>query len=179
MLKNKAPQENIDIYVWEGKSDIYDRIVRCLVSSEVDVIRADGMDVLPEQPGLSPSIAIISVTMIDGGRFNADDWQKAQGMPIIWVAEAPRAYDSRVYPPEYSHILMLDFTCAELRRLVFGLAGELQGGAKTSQERDPLIAESEVMKTLLKETVAFADCDSNVLIGGETGVGKELSLIHI
>lgn len=173
MLKNKAPQENIDIYVWEGKSDIYDRIVRCLVSSEVDVIRADGMDVLPEQPGLSPSIAIISVTMIDGGRFNADDWQKAQGMPIIWVAEAPRAYDSRVYPPEYSHILMLDFTCAELRRLVFGLAGELQGGAKTSQERDPLIAESEVMKTLLKETVAFADCDSNVLIGGETGVGKE------
>jgi len=88
-------------------------------------MRADGMDALPEQPKLSPSIAIISVTMIDGGRFNADDWQKAHGMPVIWVAEAPRAYDSRVYPPEYSHILMLDFTCAELRRLVFGLAGEI------------------------------------------------------
>jgi DNA-binding NtrC family response regulator len=29
------------------------------------------------------------------------------------------------------------------------------------------------MRTLLKETVAFADCDSNVLITGETGVGKE------
>ena len=64
MQKIKAPQENIDIYVWEGKSDIYDRIVRCLVSAEVDVMRADGMDMLPDQPKLSPSIAIISVTMI-------------------------------------------------------------------------------------------------------------------
>ena len=140
MLKNKSPQENIDIYVWEGKSDIFDRIVRCLISSEVDVIRADDMDLVQDQAKVSPSIAIISVTVIDGGRFNADDWQKAHGMPVIWVAEAPRAYDSRVYPPEYSHILMLDFTCAELRRLVFGLAGELHRNTKAAQERDPLIA---------------------------------------
>ena len=131
------------------------------------------MDLVQDQAKVSPSIAIISVTVIDGGRFNADDWQKAHGMPVIWVAEAPRAYDSRVYPPEYSHILMLDFTCAELRRLVFGLAGELHRNTKAAQERDPLIAESEIMRTLLKETTAFADCDSNVLISGETGVGKE------
>ena len=71
MLKNKSPQENIDIYVWEGKSDIFDRIVRCLISSEVDVIRADDMDLVQDQAKVSPSIAIISVTVIDGGRFNA------------------------------------------------------------------------------------------------------------
>ena len=173
MIKNKLPQENIDIYVWEGKSDIFDRIARCLVSADVDVIRADGMDMVQEQIAQSPSIAIISVTVIDSFGFNAQDWQRTHGMPVIWVAEAPRAYDSRVYPPEYSHILMLDFTCAELRRQVFALAGELHRQGKTAQERDPLIAESDVMKALLKETETFADCDSNVLISGETGVGKE------
>ncbi|GGI53985.1 sigma-54-dependent Fis family transcriptional regulator [Oxalicibacterium solurbis] len=173
MIKNKPPQENIDIYVWEGKSDIFDRIARCLVSADVDVIRADGMEPLPEQVAQSTAIAIISVTVIDSSGFDAQDWQRTHGMPVIWVAEAPRAYDSRVYPPEYSHILMLDFTCAELRRQVFALAGELHLHGKSAQEHDPLIAESDVMKALLKEAETFADCDSNVLISGETGVGKE------
>lgn len=172
MIKNKPIPEDIDIYVWEGKSDIFDRVARCLVSAEVDVIRADGME-LSEVSASSASIAIISVTVIDGFGFNAQEWQRTHGMPVIWVAEAPRAYDSRVYPPEYSHILMLDFTCAELRRQVFAVAGELYRHGSAAQERDPLIAESEVMRTLLKETQAFADCDSNVLISGETGVGKE------
>lgn len=173
MIKSKVAPENIDIYVWEGKSDIYDRIVRCLVSADVDVIRADGMDFMQEQAPVSPSVAIISVTVIDSFGFNTQEWQRTHGMPVIWVAEAPRAYDSRVYPPEYSHILMLDFTCAELRRLVLSVAGELQRNGSASNPRDPLIAESEVMRNLLKETRAFADCDSNVLITGETGVGKE------
>ena len=43
-MKSKTPQENIDVYVWEGKSDIYDRVVRCLASFEIDVIRADLLD---------------------------------------------------------------------------------------------------------------------------------------
>src|ERR1700704_5574687 len=124
-MKNKTPQENIDVYVWEGKSDIFDRVVRCLDSFEIDVIRADHVDLVQDQLTASPSLDIISVTVIDRFGFNADDWQRTHSMPVIWVAEAPRAYDSRVYPPEYSHILMLDFTCAELRRLVFSLAGEM------------------------------------------------------
>lgn len=172
MIKNKPIAEDIDIYVWEGKSDIFDRVARCLVSAEVDVIRADGMELSELSPS-SASIAIISVTVMDSFGFNTQEWQKTHGMPVIWVAEAPRAYDSRIYPPEYSHILMLDFTCAELRRQVFALAGELRRHGGIEQERDPLIAESDVMRTLLKETKAFADCDSNVLIAGETGVGKE------
>ncbi|WP_293781041.1 sigma-54 dependent transcriptional regulator [uncultured Oxalicibacterium sp.] len=173
MIKNKPLPDNLDIYVWEGKSDIFDRIARCLVSAEVDVIRADGMDQLGDLSPTSASIAIISVTVIDRPGFNAQEWQRTHGMPVIWVAEAPRAYDSRVYPPEYSHILMLDFTCAELRRQVYTLAGELQRHGHVGQEKDPFIAESDVMRSLLRETQAFADCDSNVLIAGETGVGKE------
>jgi DNA-binding NtrC family response regulator len=131
------------------------------------------MDLVQDQVTASPSLAIISVSVIDRFGFNADDWQRTHGMPVIWVAEAPRAHDSRVYPPEYSHVLMLDFTCAELRRLVFSLAGEMHNNGMAAQTRDPLIVESDVMRALIKESVAFADCDSNVLITGETGVGKE------
>jgi DNA-binding NtrC family response regulator len=171
-MKNKQPQENLDIYVWEGKSDIAERISRCLSNPEIGVIRADGMDLTQDQVTRVRSIAIISVTVIDSFGFNAQEWQKTHGMPVIWVSEAPRAYDSRVYPPEYSHILMLDFTCAELRRLVLRVAGELHA-AHSPSHTDPLIAESTVMRQLIGETVAFADCDSNVLITGETGVGKE------
>lgn len=179
-MKNKPPQENIDIYVWEGKSDIIERISRCLISSEIDVIRADEMDLALDQVTRPRSIAIISVTVIESAGFRPQDWQKSHGMPVIWVAEAPRAYDSRVYPPEYSHILMLDFTCAELRRLVMSLADELHGSKSPTYTHDPLIAESDIMRHLLKDVVAFADCDSNVLITGETGVGKEriAQLLH-
>jgi DNA-binding NtrC family response regulator len=172
-MKNKASQEHIDVHVWEGKSDIFDRIARCLASFEIDVIRADHLDLTQGQVSLTPSLAIISVTAIDRSGFNVTEWQKMHGMPVIWVAEAPRAYDARVYPPEYSHILMFDFTCSELRRLVWRLAGEMRSHPMSAQPRDPLIAESAVMQSLLKEAHVFADCDSNVLITGETGVGKE------
>src|SRR5690606_40862176 len=118
--------------------------------------RADGMEPLPEQAAQSTAISIISVTVIDSFGFDAQDWQRTHGMPVIWVAEAPRAYDSRVYPREYSHTLMLDFTCAELRRQVFAVAGELQRHGSAGNPRDPLIAESDVMRNLLKETHAFA-----------------------
>jgi len=174
-MKNKRQPDDFDIYVWEGKSDIVERISRCLASSEIGVIRADGMDLTQDQVSRTrAAIAIISVTVIDNSfGFKADEWQKTHGMPVIWVSEAPRAYDSRVYPPEYSHILMLDFTCAELRRLVLRVVGELHSPQSLLRADDPLIAESSVMRELLDESMAFANCDSNVLITGETGVGKE------
>jgi transcriptional regulator with PAS, ATPase and Fis domain len=44
----------------------------------------------------------------------------------------------------------------------------------------PVVADSEPMRVLLKEVSAFAGSDHNVLIKGETGVGKELvaQLLH-
>lgn len=173
MLKTKLPRNNIDVYVWEGKSDIFDRVARCLASVEVDVIRADNMDLVQDQLSGSISLAVISVSAIDRYGFNINDWQRTHGMPVIWVAEALRACDARVYPPEYSHILMFDFTGAELRRLVFQLAGQLHRHAGIARESLPLVAHSEVMRALIREAQAFADCDSNVLVTGETGVGKE------
>ncbi len=179
-MQNKPLPESLDIYVWEGNSDIAERISQCLASFDIEVIRADGMPVTRDQVSLRSSIAVISVTVIEHVEFSIDAWQKAHGMPVIWVAEVGRTANPRVYPMEYSHILMLDFTCAELRKLVFRLAAELHASASAANEPQPLIAESESMQMLVAEAEAFADCESSVLITGETGVGKEriAQLLH-
>ncbi len=61
--------------------------------------------------------------VIDTGALVLRDWQATHGMPVIWVGAAPRDNDPAMYPAEYSHILPLDFTCAELRGLVHGETG--------------------------------------------------------
>lgn len=172
-MRNKQLLDDLDVYVWEGKSDIADRVAHCLASFDIDVIRADGVEISRERSQSRPSIAVVSVTVIDNARLNARDWQLGQGMPVIWVSAAPRERDPRVYPPEYSNILTLDFTGAELRTLVFKLANALHAADGKGEPVDPLVAHSEVMLNLLREVDTFADCDSNVLIHGETGVGKE------
>ncbi|MQR01395.1 sigma 54-interacting transcriptional regulator [Glaciimonas soli] len=179
-MQNKPLQESLDIYVWEGNSDIAERISQCLASFDIEVIRADGMPVTRDQVSLRSSLAVISVTVIEHVEFSIDAWQKAHGMPVIWVAEVGRTANPRVYPIEYSHILMLDFTGAELRKLVFRLAAELHASASADREPPPLIAHSEPMQMLVAEAEAFADCESSVLITGETGVGKEriAQLLH-
>lgn len=169
----KPPLDDLDVYVWEGKSDIAERVAHCLASFDIDVIRADGLEVLPERPVARPALAVVSVTNIDGSRLKARDWQLGQGMPVIWVSAAPREKDPRVYPPEYSNILTLDFTGAELRTLIFKLAAELRSADGKVAQSEPLVANSPAMLALLGEVDAFADCDSNVLVHGETGVGKE------
>jgi len=179
-MQNKPLQESLDIYVWEGSSDIADRISQCLASFDIEVIRADGLPVTRDQVSSRPSLAVISVTVIEHAEFSVDAWQKSHGMPVIWVAEVGRTANPRVYPVEYSHILMLDFTCAELRKLVFRLASELHASASADRSPQPLIAQSESMQMLVAEAEAFADCESSVLIIGETGVGKEriAQLLH-
>ena len=66
-----------------------------------------------------------------------------------------------------------DFTAAELRTLVFKVAGVVREQGSRAKAAEPLIATSACMRVFLSEVEAFADCDSTVLIRGETGVGKE------
>lgn len=172
-MRSKQQFDDLDVYVWEGKSDIAERVAHCLASFDIEVIRADGSEMPRERMQSRASIAVVSVTVIDSARQAVRDWQLGQGMPVIWVSAAPRERDPRSYPPEYSNILALDFTGAELRTLVFKLAGELKAADGGGAPSDPLVAHSEVMLNLLHEVDTFADCDSNVLIHGETGVGKE------
>ena len=35
------------IYVWEGQADIAERVERCMVNLDVDVVRADGLNLSP------------------------------------------------------------------------------------------------------------------------------------
>ncbi|MGG1943909.1 sigma-54 dependent transcriptional regulator [Trinickia sp. NRRL B-1857] len=172
--------EELDIYVWEGKADIVERVVRCMSSFDVDVIRADDMTNAPERNPSRASLAVISVSVIGGSGAKLRDWQAHTGMPVIWVGALPRERDPAMYPPEYSHVLPLDFTCAELRGMVTKLLTQLRAHAAQALAPTVLVAQSECMQALLHEVDTFADCDTSVLIRGETGVGKEriAQLLH-
>ncbi|GAA4334504.1 sigma-54 dependent transcriptional regulator [Pigmentiphaga soli] len=172
-MKNRQNNDDLDVYVWEGKSDIAERVARALGNYDVDVIRADTIAVSPETVRNRTSIAVISVTAIDKPDFSARDWQAGHGMPVIWVAAEARGHDPGSFPPEYSNILTPDFTAAELRSMIFKLAGELRESARSARASEPLVAKSACMQIFLSEVETFADCDSNVLVHGETGVGKE------
>ncbi|CAB3760581.1 sigma 54-interacting transcriptional regulator [Paraburkholderia humisilvae] len=172
-MRTPAHIDEVDLYVWEGKADIIDRIARCMAIFDVEVIRADGTVPSPQRLAARPSLAIVSVSAIDTGALMPADWQAAHGIPVIWVGAAPRDRDPATYPPTYSHILPLDFTCAELRGMVGKLVVQLRAHGARTLESTALVASSESMQMLLREVDTFADCDTSVLLHGETGVGKE------
>lgn len=178
-MRNTNAIEGLDLYVWEGKADIVDRVARCMSSFDVEVIRADNEELSAERTAMRPSLAIISVSMIESGAAFLRTWQAEIGMPVVWVGAA-RDHDPSLYPPEYSHILPLDFTCAELRGMISKLAVQLRAHAAKALEPSTLVAHSNCMQALLQEVDTFADCDTNVLLHGETGVGKEriAQLLH-
>ncbi|MFL9988977.1 sigma 54-interacting transcriptional regulator [Paraburkholderia sediminicola] len=179
-MKTITKIEELDLYVWEGKADIVDRVARCMASFDVEVIRADNAALSPERTSVRRSLSIISVSVIDTADFVVSDLQATHAMPVIWVGAVPRDHDPTTYPAEYSHVLPLDFTCAELRSMVTKLALQLRAHSARTLESDTLVANSECMQALLHEVDTFADCDTSVLVHGETGVGKEriAQLLH-
>jgi DNA-binding NtrC family response regulator len=179
-MRTTTPIDELDLYVWEGKADIVERVARCMASLDVDVIRADDTAISPQRLAARASIAVVSVSVIDTGALVLRDWQATHGMPVIWVGAAPRDNDPAMYPSEYSHILPLDFTCAELRGLVSKLMIQLRAHSAQTAGADVLVAESESMRALMKEIDTFADCETSVLVHGETGTGKErvAELLH-
>ncbi|WP_322101965.1 sigma-54 dependent transcriptional regulator [Paraburkholderia sp. J41] len=179
-MRTTTPIEELDLYVWEGKADIVERIARCMASLDVEVIRADDTAVSAQRMAARASIAVVSVSAIDAGALVLREWQATHGMPVIWVGAAPRDNDPAMYPAEYSYILPLDFTCAELRGLVTKLVLQLRAHSAQTAAADALVAESEPMRALMREIETFADCDTSVLVHGETGTGKEriAELLH-
>lgn len=169
-----SPIDSLDVFVWEGTSGIADRVARSLASFEVEVIRADG---LLEPPGearaLRPAIAIVSVSLMNAPRSSVQVWLAGQGMPVIWVAAHDREVAPGFYPHVYTNILPPGFTGPELRTLVMRLAGEVRQSAPAAPAPEPLVAVSATMRELLAEAQAYADCQANVMVYGETGVGKE------
>lgn len=100
----------------------------------------------------------------------------------LWggAGAAPRDHDPTIYPSGYPPILPFGFTCAELRRMVMKRVLQMRAHSAKTHESDAMIANSECMQALLHEVDTFADCDTSVLVHGETGVGKEriAQLLH-
>jgi len=174
MTRAALPDE-IDLYVWEGSSDLCARAVAGLDGYDVNVVRADmGLAFPPPRAARRIAVALVSVTVMGDARFAGHDWLATHAIPVIWVAGEERGRDPRYYPPAYSHTLPLGFGAAELRALLFRVAGVAQEAARSrGRSPRPLVAVSEPMRALLAEVEMFADCRTNVLVHGETGVGKE------
>ncbi|WP_354685266.1 sigma-54 dependent transcriptional regulator [Cupriavidus necator] len=172
MKTDRWAYENLEVYVWEGKYEIADRVTRFLSPLGVDVIRAGALEVLPAEPRTKPCIAVISVSVIGAARFTLD-WEAAHGMPVIWVAAPGRETEPGRFPPEYAHILAADFTGADLRNQIGKLLPQLLAADAPDAREADLVAGSAAMRQLLQHVETFADFGSNVMLYGETGAGKE------
>ncbi|MCZ8257582.1 MAG: sigma 54-interacting transcriptional regulator, partial [Polaromonas sp.] len=107
-------------------------------------------------------------------------WYAHNDMPVIWVGHE-RHDDRTLDPMGGTSLLPPDFTDVELRTMVTSVVGELSPqGLPLLANGATVVARSISMISLLDEVMAFANSDQNVLIRGETGVGKELiaELLH-
>ncbi|ANA35684.1 sigma 54-interacting transcriptional regulator [Ralstonia mannitolilytica] len=172
MKTDRWAYEALEIFVWEGRHDIADRVARFMAPFGAEVIRAGGIDFQPAEPRLKPSVAIISASVVESGGFTVLDWQAAQGMPVIWVA-ADTQHDPSRFPPEYTHVLGPDFGATELRAQIGKVLPALSSSQDEGRDQGDLVAASPAMQGLLEQVDTFADCDSNVMLYGETGAGKE------
>jgi len=172
MKTDRWAYEALEIFVWEGRHDIAERVTRFMAPFGAEVIRAGGIDFQPAEPRMKPSVAIISASVVESGGFTVLDWQAAQGMPVIWVA-ADTLQDSSRFPPEYTHVLGPDFGAAELRAQIAKVLPSMTSAQDASPDQSALVAASPAMHGLLEQVDTFADCDSNVMLYGETGAGKE------
>ncbi|MEQ4617220.1 MAG: sigma-54 dependent transcriptional regulator [Corticimicrobacter sp.] len=173
---NDTPlNQDFDLYIWEGSSDLAARVMRCLADFDINLIRADAEpELLPARDTGRTAIAIVSASVMTDPRFRGQDWLRAQAIPVIWVAAHDRAQDPRFFPPAYSNTLPLQFNATDLRALLFRLAGIAQATLRPAPARPlPLVTGSPIMQSVIDEARMYAACDNNVLVHGATGVGKE------
>ena len=169
----------LDIYVWEGDTDIAEHIARCFARFDVDVIRVDesGMRTAGESNRIALAIVSTSLPREVGASF--DQWHSEIDLPVIWIGDASSEPGRANLASGRITRLPADFTHAELRAAVAALVTRVRAHASMPAP-STLVAHSEGMQTLLHEVDTFADCDTSVLVRGETGVGKEriAQLLH-
>ena len=167
-------QSDLVIYVWEGQADIAERVERCSINMDAQVVRADGMSLSASAVIPGTAIAVVSVSVLEGARFTRQSIEGTfGGMPVLWVSANARGSAPGTYATEYSHVLPFDFTGAELRAMLMHILRRLQTTQQQLQRSDDIIAVAENMQRMLSDVDTFADCEHSVLIIGETGTGKE------
>ena len=172
MKAERWAYESLEVYVWEGQYEIADRVARFLTPLGAEVIRAGALDALPNEARVKPCIAVISASAIGSAKFTLD-WEAAHGMPVIWVGAPDRETDPGRFPPEYAYILPHDFNGSDLRNQIAKLMPQLLAAGEARPDVADLVAGSPAMQELLEQVQTFAGFDSNVMLYGETGAGKE------
>ena len=172
MKAERWAYESLEVYVWEGQYEIADRVARFLTPLGAEVIRAGALDALPNEARVKPCIAVISASAIGSAKFTLD-WEAAHGMPVIWVGAPDRETDPGRFPPEYAYILPHDFNGGDLRNQIAKLMPQLLAAGEARPDVADLVAGSPAMRELLEQVQTFAGFDSNVMLYGETGAGKE------
>ncbi len=171
----KADYSNLKLFVAQGDADFFDRVARCLRPLGTVVSRADTLPLHDIGSG-DQSLALVSVSAL---ALNPG-WYAHSEMPVIWVG-TERRDGLTLDPMGGTSLLPPDFTDVELRTMVTSVVGELSPlDLPALANGVTVVARSMSMISLLDEVMAFADSDQNVLIRGETGVGKELiaELLH-
>ncbi|RYX95930.1 MAG: sigma-54-dependent Fis family transcriptional regulator [Comamonadaceae bacterium] len=171
-----AAYNGLVLFVSEGSGGFYERVERCMTRAGAVVTRADKMPSQMATTGGRQVIAVVSVSALNHER----GWYGLIDVPVIWVGN--ERHDSQTMDPlGGSRLLPADFTDGELRAMVGSVvAGSSPNELPTMAGGIQVVAKSESMVSLLDEVMAFADSDHNVLVHGETGVGKELiaGLLH-
>jgi transcriptional regulator with GAF, ATPase, and Fis domain len=178
MMKGVEKTGALDIYVLGGGIGLADRVSRCFNRVDVNVIPIDDLMISPAPAAMRASVAVISTRAVGDSAAMLEECQRASVMPVIWVGESEPL--SELAAHANLHVLPLEFSAAALRTMVAKLAAQVRSPVPETREANPFIAHSECMSALLHEVDMFADCDTNVLIRGETGVGKErvAKLLH-
>lgn len=176
-MESSGGVPEFELYVWEGNADIVARVERVFADLPATIVLAEQPGINLERDELRPAVALVSVSVMAGDRFQALEWLSAQAIPVIWVAATSsyRSQHQQFFPPEHSHTLPAEFSHAELRNTVLKLVSAIPPAVSPAPAvpREEFIAVSQEMRELLGEARMVAGCHSNVLVYGETGVGKE------
>ncbi|MES2413305.1 MAG: sigma 54-interacting transcriptional regulator [Pseudomonadota bacterium] len=163
------------VYVSAGSTGLFERVASALAHSALQLHRVDSLPA--DITGLpANAVAIVSTCVLEHER----SWYGEYDLPVIWVG-GQRPTGDMLDPMGGHALLPPDFTDAELQAMV-GSMMPPPGSDTVFRLANgmPVVARSQAMLNMLDEVMAFADSDHNVLIEGETGVGKEViaELLH-
>ncbi|MEA3117060.1 MAG: hypothetical protein QOI13_330 [Paraburkholderia sp.] len=179
-IKDADKIGDLDVYVCEGELALVERVTLSLSSAQVNVYRIDDIAISPVGDSSRLSVAIIDAAMIGDSAPAMRECESAIAMPIIWIGDVPRAPEPVAPQGAHLHVLSVDFTSKELRAVLTTVITQSLLRQNETLKASPLVSHSHCMRALLHEVDMFADCNTSVLIRGETGVGKEriAQLLH-
>jgi two-component system response regulator AtoC len=139
-----------------------------LVITDMKMPDYSGLDVLKKTKELSPGTIVVIITAY-GSVENAVEAMKLGAFNYLIKPFTPDTIEA-VLEKAQEHLSLVDEN-AYLRQQI---SGNSPRGAPT------VIAESEVMRAILRDAERMAQSNANVLITGESGTGKEViaHLIH-